>query len=260
MSYQPLLITGAPGRGQWSYAKRQAKAYLCDQENKPCGFCKSCQMFDDGTHPDLWLMVDDGDAISIDSARALQEFMHQKPSIANCRVVLIEHFDRATMAAQQSLLKMVEEPFVPTGIVFTARNIERVLPTMRSRMAIMPFKPMTIHAFKEWCQTEGVMYDEWLYDLTDGSPMILKGLDIAKLMSLKEGLEKGSQLSSFIDAFDKELFYAAVYHVLARRAKSTLAMKDFERVDAWQALYQEAGLSKSMNWGMQVKAFFLNAE
>ena len=255
MSYQPLLITGAPGRGQWALAKRKAKVYVCEQENKPCGFCTGCTLFDAGTHPDVWMLVDDGETISIDTARLLHEHTHQKPSMALCRVVLIEHFDRATPAAQQSLLKIVEEPFVPTAIVFTAKNVERVLPTMRSRMAIMPLKPLSPDEFKAWCGTENIAYDEWLYDLTDGSPMILKGLDLTKLMSLKEALEKGGNVQSFVDAFDRELFYAAVYHFLARRAKASLAIKDFERVDAWQALFQEAGLSKSMNWGMQCRAY-----
>lgn len=256
MSYQPLLIAGAPGRGQWAFAKRKAKSYVCEQNSKPCGFCAGCTAFDAGTHPDVWMLIDDGETISIDTARLLHEHTHQKPTLASCRVVLIEHFDRATSAAQQSLLKIVEEPFVATGIIFTARNIERVLPTMRSRMAIMPLKPMSVDAFQEWCVSESILYDEWLYDVTDGSPMQLKGLDIAKLLSLKETVEKWGDIQPFVDAFDRELFFAAVYHVLARRAKASLAMKDFERVDSWQALFQEAGLSKAMNWGMQVKAFF----
>lgn len=255
MPHQPLLITGAPGRGQWALAKRTAKSYVCEQPKKPCGFCAGCTLFDAGTHPDVWMLTDDGDSISVDTARLLHEHTHQKPSRAACRVVLIEHFDRATIAAQQSLLKIVEEPFVPTGIIFTAKTADRVLPTMRSRMAIMPLKPMTREAFKAWCEAESIVPDEWLYNLTDGSPNLLKDLDLSKLSAFKIALENGENVLSFVDFFERDMFYAVVYHVLASRAKHSLMEKDFERLSAWQALYREAGLSKSMNWAMQVRAF-----
>lgn len=258
MSHQPLLITGAPGRGQWALAKRTAKSYVCEAATKPCGFCTGCTLFDAGTHPDVWLWNDDGETISIDMARELYDAVHQKPTRAPCRVVLVEHFDRATSAAQQSLLKMVEEPFVPTGIIFTARSALRVIPTMRSRMAILPLKPMTRDAFQAWCKEEGIAYDEWLYDLTDGSPFILKNLDLAKLMQLKSALEQNESIHTWVDAFDRDIFFAAAYHVLALRAKKSLLEKDFERLDAWQSLYQEVGLSKSMNWAMQCKVFYAN--
>src|SRR5262249_34437398 len=148
---------GSEGRGQWALAQHTAKAFLCEQTEKPCGFCTSCTAFDSKSHPDLWFLPDEGESISVDTARLLYEHTHQKPMRAEgCRVVLIEHFDRATMAAQQSLLKIFEEPFVQSAFVLTARYTERVIPTIRSRMALMNIQPVSRAQFRAWCEGEGV--------------------------------------------------------------------------------------------------------
>lgn len=256
MRIQPLLITGTPGRGQWAMAKRIAQSYACMQETKPCGICVDCKLFDEGMHPDLWMQVDDGESISIETARLLNEHMHQKPTRAPCRIVLIEHFDRATVAAQQSLLKCVEEPFVATGIVFTAKHPDRVLPTMRSRMAVHAIKPFSCDAFQAWCVEEGIPYNPWLYELTDASPWVLKHMDIEKVLALKGALENEDDVQRWVEAMPRDVFYATVYHVLAKRAQCSMDEKDFKRLASWQELYREVGPSKSMNWAMQVKGFF----
>ncbi len=257
-TYQPLLISGATGRGQWILAQYTAKSFLCEQQTKPCGFCSSCTAFEAKSHPDVWLLQDEGDSISVDTARLLYEHTHQKPSRAQgCRVVLIEHFDRATIAAQQSLLKIFEEPFVKTAFVLTAKNIERVLPTIKSRMALLNIPPVSKTVFKQWCEIQKMEYQDKWYDLTDGSPLLLQSLDLVKLEKLREAVlsEKVEEMIEMSGQCDRAVFFAVVYHTLADRAKKSLAMIDFERLDAWQALYQEAGLSKSMNWGLQLRAF-----
>jgi DNA polymerase III delta prime subunit len=260
-TFQPLLIAGAPGRGQWALAQQTAKAFLCEQPTKPCGFCPSCLAFDAKSHPDLWLLQDEGESISIDTTRLLHEHTHQKPMRANgCRMVLIEHFDRATVAAQQALLKIFEEPFVKTAIVLTSRYVERVIPTIRSRMAVVNISPVSRVLFQQWCEGQEIPYQDKWYDLTDGSPLLLKTLDVEKLEKLMSAVrdQKVNEVVSLAENLDRPVFFAGVYHVLAERARASLRQEDFDRLDAWQTLYQEAGMSKSTNWNLQCRSFFIS--
>ncbi len=53
------------------------------------------------------------------------------------KLLLIENFDRATTAAQNALLKLIEEPPSYLQLVFTTPNPYSVLTTIRSRMTTM---------------------------------------------------------------------------------------------------------------------------
>jgi DNA polymerase-3 subunit delta' len=254
------MISGAEGRGQWALAQHVAKAFMCEHHEKPCGFCPSCNAFDSGTHPDVWMLKDeDNETISIDMARLLDEHTHQKPMrIDGCRLVLIEHFDRATTAAQQSLLKTFEEPFVKTAIVLTSRNAERVIPTIRSRLSVINVAPVSRIEFKSWCDMNRIEHQDWLYDLTDGSPLLLKNLDLNKMNALRSAVENGDpNILALAKTFNRDVLFSIVYHVLANRAQDSLDIKDFQRLDQWQALYQEAGMSKAMNWDLSVRSILL---
>ena len=80
--------------------------------------------------------------ISIDDVRSIQEFVKLKTlgSSSVRRAIVIEESEALTREAQNSLLKLLEEPPADTVIVLTTSNLTSLLPTIRSRSQIIRIK------------------------------------------------------------------------------------------------------------------------
>ena len=72
--------------------------------------------------------------ISIDQIRELKKHIWQKPFANKFKFLVIEEADKLTLEAQNSLLKILEEPPAHAIIVLEAKNKASILPTVRSRV------------------------------------------------------------------------------------------------------------------------------
>jgi hypothetical protein len=79
-------------------------------------------------------------SIGIDAIRDVKRFLWQKASLgAGTRIAIIENAENMTFEAQNSALKIVEEPPANCLIIFTANNENNLLPALRSRLQKMHF-------------------------------------------------------------------------------------------------------------------------
>lgn len=114
-------------------------------------------------HPDFW--IDDRDeAISIDEIRfkpergaeahdqSLQQFLSLKPFVAPLRVAVLANAERMTEAAQNCLLKTLEEPPPNTVLVLTTAYPDHLLPTCLSRCQLLQLAPVPAAALGTWLQ------------------------------------------------------------------------------------------------------------
>ena len=104
-------------------------------------------------HPDFW-SDDRAEAISIDEIRfhpergaqahdqSLQQFLSLKPFVAPLRVALLANAERMTEAAQNCLLKTLEEPPPNTVLVLTTAYPDHLLPTCLSRCQLVAVSPV----------------------------------------------------------------------------------------------------------------------
>src|SRR5712691_10800736 len=104
-------------------------------------------------HPDFW-SDDRPEAISIDEIRfhpergapahdqSLQQFLSLKPFVAPLRVALLANAERMTEAAQNCLLKTLEEPPPNTVLVLTTAFPDHLLPTCLSRCQLIALSPV----------------------------------------------------------------------------------------------------------------------
>src|SRR3989441_13246569 len=104
-------------------------------------------------HPDFWC-DDRPEAISIDEIRfhpergapahdqSLQQFLSLKPFVAPLRVALLANAERMTEAAQNCLLKTLEEPPPNTVLVLTTAYPDHLLPTCLSRCQLVAMSPV----------------------------------------------------------------------------------------------------------------------
>jgi len=108
-------------------------------EGGPCGACRACRLIASGSHTDLVLISPTGasDEIGIEPIRALAAGLALFSVEGGRRIALIERADRMNEAAQNALLKTLEEPPSRTHVILAAAEDSRLMPTIRSRCAVI---------------------------------------------------------------------------------------------------------------------------
>ena len=146
-----LLFSGAAGLGKRTLALEFAKALLCLQHNGTDG-CEACRLMNlqDGnlSHPDFVLVQHEWDdkkdrlrdTIIIDQIRELTAKTALAPVMSPTRVCIVEDADTMVPAAANAFLKLLEEPPAGWVIILLAANVNRLLPTIMSRVVQLRFQ------------------------------------------------------------------------------------------------------------------------
>ena len=136
-----LLIVGPRGAGAGTLARDAVATLMCDAtvDSGPCGACRACRLITSGSHTDLVLISPTGasDEIGIEPIRALAAGLALFSVEGGRRIALIERADRMNEAAQNALLKTLEEPPSRTHVILAAAEDSRLMPTIRSRCAVI---------------------------------------------------------------------------------------------------------------------------
>jgi DNA polymerase-3 subunit delta' len=151
------LFAGPRGAGKKQMALHLAKSLFClEREADACGACLPCRRIEAGNHPDVLIISPDGASIKIDQIRALQKEMSMRAVESAHKVYIIEHVDKMTTQAANSLLKFLEEP--PAGVValLLTENSHAILPTILSRCQILTFSPLSTDLIAKELQAGGV--------------------------------------------------------------------------------------------------------
>ena len=134
-----ILLAGEAGLGKRTLARQIARAVVCrsaDRAAAPCGVCPSCIRSAAGSHPDIRTVTGSGasNSISADSVEQVISDAYKRPEEADASVYLFFIENGISDAAQNKLLKLIEEP--PPGVIFifTAPSADLLLPTIRSRV------------------------------------------------------------------------------------------------------------------------------
>jgi DNA polymerase-3 subunit delta' len=132
-----LLVSGSPGIGKKSLAKEYAKFILCQdtQGDQSCGYCRSCVLFQAGTHPDLlWLQPEETTStIKIDQVRDLAEKLGQTSNLGGYQVAVISYAENMNRSASNALLKTLEEPQGKVVLLLLSHQPGALAATIRSR-------------------------------------------------------------------------------------------------------------------------------
>jgi len=156
-----LLLAGPEGVGKELAARALAARLLChqppDDEPEPCGACESCRLLASGNHPDFHLIhrglhrqhpdrtirESKGLSLVVDVVRHfLIEPAQTSPSLGRRRVFVVRDAERLNEAAQNALLKTLEEPPPSVTLVLVTASAGRLLPTIRSRCQLISFDPL----------------------------------------------------------------------------------------------------------------------
>jgi DNA polymerase III delta prime subunit len=122
-------------------ANAYAKALQCegDAGQAACGACLSCRVFESGNHPDvLYVTGAKTSSVGVDDVRGqIIAQMASKPFMYRYKIFIIDKAETLTPAAQNALLKTIEEP-APYGVfLLLANQVENMLPTVVSRCVVV---------------------------------------------------------------------------------------------------------------------------
>ena len=157
---QSVLLCGAAGVGKSTLAALLAQGLLCREDTplKPCGVCRSCLRVIKGTHPDcLKLQPEKGKKnVSVDNVREVLNILSRSPLEGTQRAVLVPRMEQLTDAAQNALLKTLEEKQNGTWFLLTTDNETKVLSTIRSRCRLVRVAPFPENEIVSVLLAEGV--------------------------------------------------------------------------------------------------------
>ena len=130
-----LMLIGDNGIGITALTDAIAKDYLCHSpvSHQACGFCHSCRLFEQDSHPDFMQKGLEEKSIGVESIRDCTDRIARTPQLGIGKVIVIQHAEKMTESASNALLKTLEEPAGKTLILMTVPSASRLLPTIRSR-------------------------------------------------------------------------------------------------------------------------------
>ena len=139
------LITGGNGDSRAALAGRLTAAYLCEGEGRgvPCGLCRACRKAAAGIHPDVsrTAPAPDKREITVDQIRALRSDAYIRPNEGKRKVYVIDPADAMNPAAQNALLKVLEEGPAYAAFLLLAERPGLLLDTVRSRCELLALPP-----------------------------------------------------------------------------------------------------------------------
>lgn len=132
---QAVLIEGEAGLGKKTLARDIAAMLVCTGEDKPCGRCAQCVKAQKGVHPDIFEYVPSGavNSFHIETVRTVRDDASIIPNEAPCKIYILADCQCMNEAAQNAMLKLIEEPPDYAVFLLTVDSKAKLLPTVLSR-------------------------------------------------------------------------------------------------------------------------------
>ena len=158
------LVTGGGGESRGALIRRLTAAYLCEGTHAPCGQCKPCRKAAEGVHPDVsrTAPAPDRREITVDQIRALRSDAWIRPNEGRRKVYVIAPADAMNPAAQNALLKVLEEGPEYAAFLLDAAQPGKLLDTVRSRCELLTLPPEEEQAGPETQQKAAALAELFL--------------------------------------------------------------------------------------------------
>ncbi|MDD4110300.1 MAG: hypothetical protein PHS54_01975 [Clostridia bacterium] len=131
---------------------------LCDTKTA-CGKCASCLKVLANSHPDI-LNYPKNKSLLVEDTEDMNNHAYEMPMLAEKKIIIVNNIDNATIQAQNKMLKTLEEP--PKSVIFflTAKNENKILPTIISRSRKVNLSPLKKDEVRNYLQSQNKRYDE----------------------------------------------------------------------------------------------------
>ena len=151
------IISGENGSGKEFIARIFAKALQCQHRSvkgdyvEACNECPSCIKAESDSHPDIITITH--------NKLKLRDDVVIKPYESDYKIYIIPEGEKMTVAAQNALLKTLEEPPSYIVIIILTNNLNAFLPTIISRCIVLPVKPVQDDMIRKFLMEEKRIVD-----------------------------------------------------------------------------------------------------
>ena len=138
---QAYLFAGPRGTGKTSLARILAKSVNCAHGPTPApdNTCHACVAITNGTSLDV-IEMDAASQRGIDDIRDIRDRVVLQPVEGRSKIYILDEAHQLTDAAWNALLKLIEEPPPHLVFIFCTTELQKVLPTVRSRCQTFVFQ------------------------------------------------------------------------------------------------------------------------
>lgn len=203
-----LLFFGAPGSGKTTLARVLAMALNCEKgdSSEPCLECPSCKaaMADKAMHISEYNM---SALTRKDDAEEIVLSMSNSCFTGRNKVYILDEVQGVSAAAQNLMLKALENPTQDTYIILCTTDPQKLLKPLRSRCEQYEFRNPTQEDIKVLLST--VVKQEMPEMTVDQRKEILKaceGLSYREILMKLEKYIKGGGTGNITDAFEADYF------------------------------------------------------
>ncbi len=138
------LFLGPPGVGKSEAALAFAAGLACPERG--CGVCNTCRRVLGGLHPDVDVVVPEGNVIRKEEITEVNLQAVYRPYEAKAKVYIFLEADSFNTEATNAFLKTLEEPPGHVHFILVTDRPERLLPTITSRCQPITFSPVPVPA------------------------------------------------------------------------------------------------------------------
>ncbi len=153
--FHAYIFQGEVGVGKETMAKTFAAGLECEgADSKPCGECVSCHQTESGNQPDIIWVERENPSLGVEEIREkLCNTMDIKPFSSPYKIYIVPEAEKMTEAAQNALLKTIEEPPEYGVVILLTSNISALLPTIQSRCLTLEFRPLSTVVVEDYLKS-----------------------------------------------------------------------------------------------------------
>lgn len=175
--HHAILLHGKKGIGKASFAKEFAQRILQNTQE---------------INPDLLIIEkeDKKKEITVNKAREIINFINKTSASSPYKFIIIDSACELNKSASNAVLKVLEEPHSNNFLILISHNLNRVLPTIRSRCQIVKAPILSISDFNHILEQKNLQFPEndlqFLSEICDNSPaeVVNSGLDLVRFYEL----------------------------------------------------------------------------
>ena len=137
------IFEGYKGLGKMTVGKIFAKTLLCIEDlDRPCNKCISCKKFNEGNHPDFFIIEPDKNVIKTETIERILSNIQKSPFESESKVFIIDDSHLMNKSAQNKFLKTMEDPPSYVNFILITHLVNKLLPTVISRGQRLKFFPI----------------------------------------------------------------------------------------------------------------------
>jgi len=237
------IINGEKNSGKEFIAKIFAMAMQCEKGGTdPCMECHSCKQAAGQNHPDIISVTHEKpNTIRVDDIREqVNADILIKPYQGPKKIYIINEAEKMNAAAQNAILKTLEEPPEYGVIILLTSNIEAMLPTILSRCIVLNMKPADDEKIKRYLMDEFYLPD---YKAAVCAAFARGNVGKARLLAASEDFDHIKDEAVNLMKYMHEMEIQEISQAVKRMTEYKLEINDF--LDLLSVWYRDVLLFKA---------------